>query len=128
MQAVLINEANPEIKGISAKLDLTTGDVHYLDANGSWLIATAPIKQVIFTGAPGNNYKFIHSSILPVASNKTKKGWYLWLVSGTASLYKYFSKTVSESKPYGASTAEQRIKTADIYFVLYSNAYLEVKN
>jgi len=127
MKAILINEANQEFKDISAKLDLITGEVHYLDANGNRFVATTPIKQVILTDATGNNYKFIHSSILPIASNKISEGWYLWLVSGTASLYKYFSKSVSEIKPYGSATAEQRIKTSEVYYVRYSNAYLEIK-
>jgi hypothetical protein len=127
MGAILVNASNQEFRGVRAKLDLITGEVHYLDANGIRLIATTPIRQVILTDTSGNNYRFIHSSILPPATNKIKEGWYLWLVSGPASLYKYFSKSVSELKPYGSSTAEQTIKTSEVFYVLYGNAYLEIK-
>ena len=51
----------------------------------------------------------------------------MWLVSGTASLYKRFEKDLSEFKGYGSATVEQRIKTREKYLILYNNSFLEVK-
>jgi hypothetical protein len=56
-----------------------------------------------------------------------KDSWYLWLLTGTASLYKIFEKNLSEQKPYGSATFEQHIKTLEKYLILYNNAFLEVK-
>jgi hypothetical protein len=81
----------------------------------------------VLTDAFGNNFRFIHSSALPQQpSNPLKVGWYQWLHSGTASLYKYFNKSMSESTPYGSATIEQKIKTKEKYMVSYNNAFIEI--
>lgn len=127
LKAILINEDNEEYRSVDVKLDLLDNKIHYLDPNGKEFISTTLIKQVIFTDASGFNYKFVHSSILPKGTNTEKNGWYLWLTTGTASLYKFFTKSLSEVKPYGSATFEQRIKTSESYLVHYNNTFLEIK-
>jgi hypothetical protein len=52
----------------------------------------------------------------------------MWLHSGDASLYKFINKDVTESKPYGSATAEQRIRTTDKYYVFYNNTFFLIKS
>lgn len=127
MTALLVNDKGQQYKDVKAKIDLISRDVHYLDEKSIEYIATTPIVQVVFTDDAGNNYKFVHSSTFPKTASKIQEGWYLWLASGTASLYKFFSKTTSESTPYGSATVEQHIRTTESYLVLYNNAFMEIK-
>lgn len=127
MNAVLINDKEQQFKDFKAKIDLMSKEIHYLNQNSNELVATTPVVQVILTDNAGNNYKFVHSSTFPKTVTPVKEGWYLWLASGTASLYKFFTKSLTESKPYGSATVEQHIKTTESYLVLYNNAFLEIK-
>jgi len=127
LKGIVVDKTNHEYKGISIKIDLLDNFVHYLDEKEKELIVTTPIKEIVLTDASENNYRFIHSSSFENSTNATKDSWYLWLSTGTASLYKTFKKSLSEMRPYGSATTEQRIKTSEKYFVLYNNAFLEVK-
>jgi hypothetical protein len=126
MTATLISNDGKEYKNVSAKLDLIDGDVHYMK-DGSEFLATTPLKEVILTDTNGENYRFIHSSAMPKTTNPLATGWYLWLHTGSVSLYKAFAKTLSEIKPYNSATTEQRISTTEKYLILYNNVFLEVK-
>ena len=85
--------------------------IHRLSEKGIDLVATTPIKEVILTDeSSGSRYHFIHSSFLPVTTEQSKKGWFQRLDSGTASLYKAFTKEISENKPYGSATVEQKMR------------------
>jgi hypothetical protein len=127
LKGIVVDKTNHEYKGISIKIDLLDNYVHYLDEKEKELLVTTPIKEIVLTDASGNNYRFIHSSSFENCTNATKNSWYLWLSTGTVSLYKSFKKALSEMRPYGSATTEQRIKTTEKYVVLYNNAFLEVK-
>jgi len=111
---------------LSLKLDLYDNEVHYLDDKGVEYVASTPIKQVAITDR-NIEHVFLHSSVLPANNFYSKPTWYLRLSQDTVSLYKYFNKQVSESKPYGQATAEQQIRTQDKYWVLYNNSWIEIK-
>jgi hypothetical protein len=127
LKGVLVGQNGQEYKGLQIKLDLIENSIHYKDEKGNELITTTPIKEVVLTDALGNNYKFVHSSSLPETATNLKKGWYLWLCSGTASLYKYYDKNILEHTPYNSATTEQKVRTTEKYLVLYNNAFVEVK-
>ncbi|MFN2458833.1 MAG: hypothetical protein ABR502_11585 [Chitinophagaceae bacterium] len=118
-----------EIRRVMLKLNLLDNAVYYIDELGRELIAKSTIRKVILTDAITNeNYRFIHSTFLPVTA-QIKSGWYLWLHTGQpASLYKLYNKNLSEQTPYGSATIEQRIKTTEKYFVLYNNTMFRVKH
>lgn len=128
MKGIIIMPSGQEHKNISLKLDLYENNVHYLDEKAGELIASGLIKEVILIDEVNDvNYRFVHSSALEKITG-VKKGWYQWLHTGTsASLYKFFNKTLVENKPYGSATTEQSIKTTSQYLVLYNNALLEIK-
>ncbi|MGZ5285725.1 MAG: hypothetical protein ACXWB9_01005 [Flavisolibacter sp.] len=127
LTGMVITPSGQEFKNISLKLNLHSGEVLYKDEKGSEMIATTPLKEVVLTDALGNNFRFIHSSSLPQnEANPLKAGWYQWLSSGSAGLYKYYNKQLSESAPYGSATTEQKIKTKEKFFIAYNNAYFEI--
>jgi len=127
MGAILVDGKNNQYKSKSVRLDLLDNKIHFLDDGGREMIASLDAKQIIFTDTSGNNFKFLYSSALPGDLKSVKHGWYLWLVTGKASLYKYFTKTLSEMRPYNSATYEQYIKTKASYLVLYNNALMEIK-
>ena len=127
LKGIVVDASNQEYKDIKLRVDLSSNTLHYLDNNEKEFIATIPVKEVVLTDDSGNNYKFVHSIGLKNVVNADKNKWHLWLVSGTASLYKKFEKDLSEFKGYGSATVEQRIKTREKYLLLYNNSFLEVK-
>ena len=127
LKGIVVDKANHEYKNIKLKIDLLENSIHYLDDHEKEFVATTPVKEIVLTDASGSNYKFVQVSGFEKIVNAAKDGWYLWLSAGTASLYKSFKKDLSENRPYGSATTEQRITTIGKYLILYNNAFLEVK-
>ncbi|HEY0068319.1 MAG TPA: hypothetical protein VGB46_13170 [Flavisolibacter sp.] len=121
IKGTVITPGGKEYKDIPVKLDLYHNEVHYKDNNDKEFIASTPIREVVI----GSN-RFVHSSSFTGTSN-VKEGWYQLLHSGTANLYKYYKKELSENKPFNSAIYEQTIKTTPIYYVQYNNALLEIK-
>ena len=127
LKAKITMPAGKEYKDISVKIDLFDNELHYLDNKNAEYIATSPVKEVAISDALGNSYRFFHTDFITQPTANQKKGWVLLLAPGTASLYKSFTKVVSESKPYGSATTEQRMRTNESYLVLYNNSLMEIK-
>lgn len=126
MKATLWNKEHQRFSGVNVKLDLLENNIHYLDKSGKELIATTPVKQITLSDSSGKRYNFFHLSTLPQPEKFIKAEWFLLLDSGYVSLYKFFYKTIFETRPYGAATYEQHIQTAGRYFVLYKNRFVEI--
>lgn len=67
-----------------------------------------------------------HATFSPEIKN-IQAGWYLWLITGKADLYKMYFKTLNEQRLYGSATTRQFIQTREKYFVLFQNQFIEVK-
>jgi len=128
MNASIIMPFGREYKDIEVKLNLFDQQLHYKGEKDMELVATTPIKEVIISD-PSNDskYHFVHSSFIPVTNASPKKGWFQRLDSGAASLYKTFTKEISENKPYGSATVEQKMSTTETYLVYYNNTLMEIK-
>jgi len=127
MSAVVIFPDNRQQKDLPVKINLHTNEVHYIDLHGAERVAMNTLKEIVLTDSlRGTNFRFVHSSGMPKAVG-LREGWYLWLHSGDASLYKVFNKTITETKPYGSSYTEQSMKTTESYLVHYNNALIEIK-
>jgi len=127
MKAVLVGTDNYNYKNQVVKLDLFDNKVHYQDEKQVELITTTPLKELVLTDAQGNNFRFVKGSAIQFTTPETKESWFLWLASGTASLYKLYNKRLFEQTPYNSATIEQHIKTTEKYMVLYNNGLLEIK-
>lgn len=124
---VVVDMSDKQYKNVRLKIDLLANTVHFLDDKEKEFTVTMPIKQIVLTDKSDHNYRFDHSSTLGDVSNAEKNKWYLWLATGTTSLYKKFEKDLTESTGYGSATTEQRIRTREQYLILYKNSLLEVK-
>ena len=125
-KGLLFLEGDKQYKGL-IKLDLYNNEVHYQDVKGNDFILTQPVKKVVFTEglAP---LSFVHASLLPKSTAPLRASWYLKLYTDSAaSLYKYFIKQLTETKPYNSATYEQKIQTVDVYRVHYKNSAVEIK-
>jgi hypothetical protein len=123
MKGVAISDKNMRYKNAQVKLDLFENELHYLGPNDAELICTIPLKEITLTDTvTGASYHFVHTAAVPSLS-QAKKGWYLPLAEGRASLFQGFVKTVQEYKPYNSPVAEQKIMTTE-EFVLAANGSL----
>ena len=123
----IMMQAGNVFDNVPMRLDLMDNSVHYQDKDRNEMIATSPIKSITLTDAvTGNEYQFDHSLYLG-ASGKIEPGWYEQLVTGTATLYKGFTKVINENKPYGSAITEQIIKTSYYYFVMVNSVFTPVK-
>lgn len=127
MKGSVVSSTGTEFKNLQLKLDMIDNEIHYQDKEGTELVAVTSLKEVILTNAEGANFRFIHSATIPVTTVSKNQGWYLWLASGPATLYKRYDKMVRESRPYNSATTEQTIITTGHYVVHYNNALLEIK-
>ncbi len=120
LKSTIILNNGATYKNVPAKIDLMDNAIHFLDIKGAEMITTSHIKEIILSNdAQDSLYRFINGAAI---SDAAKKGWYLWLLSGKASLYLVFNKEIIEEKPYGSATTEQRIQTKKAYVIVYNNA------
>ncbi len=105
------------VKGGTFKIDLVSNDVHFQGEKGIEMIATKPLKELTLTDDAGKSFHFLYSSTFPQDWD-LKKGWYLQLATGKATLLSMIRKAVLETKPYGSATYEQRIETKQDFYLV----------
>jgi hypothetical protein len=127
LQSQIVMPDGTQYRGVSVKLDLVDQELHYLNLKNAEMITTVPIKEIMIMDTAGKTYGFIHSSFMPHATKPIKSGWYLVLSNDETPLYKMFTKVISENKPYGSATVEQRMRTTETYIVYASDGYHEIK-
>lgn len=126
MKGIALSDKNTGYQNRKVRLDLFDNELHYLDKNNQEMICTLSLKDItLIDTIAGNSYHFIHSSMLPELP--VAKKWYLQLVKGKASLYEAFAKSVQESMPYNASTAEQSIITTEEFYIVVNGTLLRPK-
>lgn len=112
---------------LKLKLDLIDNTLHYLTPEGEELIATTPLRSVMFKNlAEKTETKFDNADFI-AANPKPAAGWYQLLDTGTVTLYRRYVKTIKENKPYGIATVEQTISTASNYYILINAVFTQVK-
>jgi hypothetical protein len=114
-------------KNVKMHLDLVENSLQYISPDGVELIATGPIKSITLRDSVnGKEYKFVHSSSLG-GSTTVDPGWYLVLVSGSATFYKHISKTIVEPKNYSSSQTEPSVTTNSEYFLYTDWSLSQIK-
>lgn len=112
---------------LKLKLDLLDNTVHYLTPTEEELIATTPIRSVIFKDPLlKTEIQFDHADFMK-ATPKPETGWYQLLDTGVVTLYKRCIKAIRENKPYGIATVEQTITNANTYYILINAVFTPVK-
>lgn len=125
MKGSVVDKSGYMYKNLTLKLDLYDNELHYQDKEGTEMIATTPLKEVFLYDNNNKAYHFVASDL--ISSEPMKRGYYLYLDSGSVRLYKRFHKELTETKPYGSATVEQRVITVGEYFIIRNNEVLQVK-
>jgi len=120
MKANLLLSNEKRCLGVVVRLDLLENKIEYIDTLGEKMIATTPVSELFATDTTtGESFRFVHSSKMPSTTIKLSPGWYQMLYEGSISLYKFVTKSMTESRLYGSATVEQSISGSSDYFVLF---------
>jgi hypothetical protein len=127
MKGAIILSEGKEYKNLLVRINLLDAQVHYIDDKQIEMIAGSPIKEVVLWDTINQkDYRFVFSAYIE-ATEKPEKGFYELLHAGKAELYKQHEKKLSESRPYGSATVEQRVETITKYFVLCNKQWKQIK-
>ena len=118
-----------EYRNLWLKLDLLANELHFKNDKGEELICSSPISKISFTDpSTGNQYNFRYSAFIPeLASSFKPDAWLQEWAQGRASLYTYHKKSISEIRPYGSATLEQRIMTTEVHYMVVNGQSIRVK-
>lgn len=112
----------------NVRLNLLDNEVNFLDAAGTEMVATTPVKKIQLTDTiSGVRYFFVRSDQIPEADKSQGNTWLQVLVNDKVSLLRQQKKTIHENIAYGTSTTEEDILTIDMYFVRMNNIFTRVK-
>jgi hypothetical protein len=113
---------------VMLKLDLLKNELHFKNSKGEEMICSSPVNRITF-GAPGqiNAPTFVFSAFVAELSSFKPEAWLQVHAEGRAGLYTHHKKTISETRPYGSATLEQRITTTEIHYLVHNNQYVRVK-
>jgi hypothetical protein len=129
MKARLFDGNGDSYASHSVRLNLLDNDVSFLDADGTEMVTTIPVKKIQLTDTTtGTQYLFVLGDQIPEADKAQAGVWLQVLVNDTVSLCRQIKKTIRETKPYGSSTTEREIVSVDIYFVHMNAGFIRVKN
>lgn len=129
MKGSVIIKSGDQYDNQLLRLDLISNELHYLDSAGQEMITTEKVVEVILKDTlSGKRYRFVHSSGIDVPkSEKPVNGWYELLSMGAANLFCKHQKEIVETRPYGAATYDEAIKTTSIFFLAYNQSFYRVK-
>lgn len=129
MKARLFDGKGGSYSSHSVRLNLIDNDVNFLDADGTELVATIPVKKIRLTDTTtGTQYLFVLGDQIPEADKAQARVWLQVLVNDTVSLCRQIKKTIRETKPYGSTTTEEEIVSVDIYFVRMNGNFIRLRN
>jgi hypothetical protein len=129
MKGSVIVKSGDQYDNQVLRLDLVSNELHYLDSAGQEMITTEKVVEVILKDSLlGKQYRFVYSSAIAVPkSERPVNGWYELLSQGTANLFCKYQKEIVETRPYGAATYDEAIKTSNIYFLAYNETFYRIK-
>jgi len=113
---ILVKNNKKLINNVKARLDIVEHTLHYLDEKGNEFYTRLPIEEIFFpNSATGEAH--IYTQTLDLCTTN-KPGWYEVLEKGKITFYSEILKTVTENKPYGSATTEQKVVTNYKYWAL----------
>jgi hypothetical protein len=128
MKARLFDGNGESYASRSVRLNLLDNDVSFLDADGTEMVTTIPVKKIRLTDTTtGTQYLFVLGDQIPEADKAQAGVWLQVLVNDSVSLCRQTKKTIHETLPYGATTTEEEILSVDIYFVRMNGNFLRLK-
>jgi hypothetical protein len=129
MKARLFDDNGASYASHSVRLNLLDNDVSFLDADGTEMVTTIPVKKIqLADTTTGTQYLFVLGDQIPEADKALAGVWLQVLVNDTVSLCRQIRKTIRETKPYGSTTTDEEIVSVDIYFVLMNANFVRLRN
>ncbi|MFT3678527.1 MAG: hypothetical protein QM781_21705 [Chitinophagaceae bacterium] len=126
MKGTIVTPAGTKFDGLRLKVDLIDNSVIYLNPKGEEMICVATLNKIALRDTvTGKTYLLENTDV--VSGYTGDKGWLELLSGGTLSLYKQTSKAVTESKAYGSSITEQRIRANEKYLVSIGGVITRIK-
>ncbi len=123
-KALVFIKNNKRAFTVEARIDVIDERLHYLDEKRQEKYADSPIDEVQFFEAEKKIGVF--SFGIP-GCGPAAKGWYEVLEKGKISLHRKIIKNVSEVKPYGSATTEQKVITTYSYWMSNGSSCKQVK-
>jgi hypothetical protein len=121
-------DKDKEYHNLTLRVNLLEDKVHFMDVKGNEIICTTPINRMtVKDSLTGRIYHFMHSSFIPAATELKEPAWLEVMSDGRAQLVCLHKKTVTETRPYGSATMEQRIVTSDLYYLHLDGRFVRVK-
>ena len=112
---------------LTFKLNLLDNTLHFRDSAGHEMVTNNRIKDLVIPNANYGDIHFTQVDAIPDQHNAGSNVWVQVLANGKATLYKYIRKQLVETRPYGASTVEQRVNDQEFYYVGYAGNLNRVK-
>ena len=123
---IYIKGKEKALNNILARLNIIDNQLNYFDEiKKIELTAIDPISEVRFKDSSTGIVRIFTQSIPDCAGGRP--GWYELLEAGKLGLYRQIIKSISETKPYGSATTEQRVETTYTYWIHVGNACRPLK-
>jgi hypothetical protein len=127
LPATIILFDGKQFDNVMTKIDLMDHSFIYKE-NGVEYTAESRVREVILKDSVNKKkYHFIHDATFPNPVQKGDNGWYLLLVGGNVSAYKYITKKVEESRQYSSAIIDRNIENSEKYFISHKNILIPVK-
>jgi hypothetical protein len=128
MKARLFDANGESYASHSVRLNLFDNDVNFLDANGTEMVTTTPVKKIQLTDTTnGTQYLFVLGDQIPGIDKVLARVWLEVLVNDKISLCRQIKKIMRETIPYRDATAEEEIVSVDHYFVRMNDNFVLIK-
>ncbi len=113
---------------ILMRVNIFDRTLEFRDNNGQEMTCNMPIRQVVLTDSIQKlRYIFQSSNFLPANPDLKPNTWLQLLADGKTAVYKFHKKHLTEIRPYGSATYEQRISTTNVYYLLLNDQWVRVK-
>ena len=102
---------------LTFKLNLLDNTLHFRDSSGREMVTSSRIKELVIPNVNYGDQHFTQVDAIPDQHNAGSNVWVQVLANGKVSLYKYIRKQLVETRPYGASSVEQRINDQEFFYL-----------
>jgi hypothetical protein len=109
---ILIKNNKRPINNVKARINVVEHRLHYLDDKGNEMMTRAQIEEIYFIDSATGQTQ-IYTQFPDSCINKI--GWYEIMEKGSLTLFREIVKMVTENKPYGSATTEQKVNTSYKY-------------
>jgi hypothetical protein len=128
MKGGVLDAKGNSFGNIWLKIDLLNNEINYKDKNGQPMVATNPLKYVVFKDSATNEkYEFVKGDQLKSTDKNIAITWFRLLINDKVSLCEQFKKSIRQTGPMATGAIEKSIVTEEHYFVQMNNKLVAFK-